>query len=114
MASIFYDNCATCHRPGEIGDGYIYANSYKALVSDPFGYLPSIPSFVNSKLMPPWKADPNYHHYIDERILNDQQITLIDSFVAQVLDSSIIYDPGDTTLAPSATCFPGGLSIGNT
>src|SRR6185295_9322862 len=99
VASIFYDNCATCHRPGEIGDGYIMANSYKALTDYGLSpYFPQIRPYVDARLMPPWKADPYYRHYLDERILSPADTTLIGRFVDQVLNGT--NNPGDTTLAP--------------
>jgi len=111
VAKIFYDNCATCHRPGEIGDGYIYANSYKALTD--FGlspYFPQIRPYVDAKLMPPWKADPAYHHYLDERILSPADTELIGRFVDQVLNGT--NNPGDTDLAPLPPVFATGSQLG--
>ncbi|MEO5674360.1 MAG: T9SS type A sorting domain-containing protein [Chitinophagales bacterium] len=111
VAGIFYNNCATCHRPGEIGDGYIDATSYAALVNDSLSpYFFAIPARVNERLMPPWKANPDYHHFLDERILSDDEITLIDSFVAQVERPG--YDPGEITLAPPPPVFAEGSQLG--
>ncbi len=114
VAPIFYNNCATCHRPGEIGDGKIYANSYNALLSDPFGYFSAIPGQVSSDngsapKMPPWKADPAYHHFLDERVLSQAEIDLVDTFVAQIYSG--VFD-GDTTLAPPNPVFPTGSQLG--
>jgi len=60
--------------------------------------------------MPPWKADPGYHHYLDERILTPADTTLIGKFVDQVLNG--INNPGDTTLAPLPPVFPTGSQLG--
>src|SRR6187402_934186 len=38
VAHIFYDNCTTCHRPGEIGIDYVNATGYTALVNSPWFY----------------------------------------------------------------------------
>ncbi len=104
VASIFYDNCATCHRPGEIGDEYLNATSYHSLVNSPFFF--SIPYQVQTRQMPPWKADPNYRHFLDERILEQSEIDLISEWV----DSS--GPAGDTTLAPAPPVFATGSQLG--
>lgn len=111
VASIFYDNCATCHRHGEIGDAYLNTMSYSNLVNaDSSPYLFAIRAWVDAKLMPPWKADPSYHHYLDERILSPQEITLVDSFVEQVQRPG--YDPGNLALAPDPPTFTSGSQLG--
>ena len=111
VASIFYANCATCHRHGEIGDGFINTMGYDSLMDPVLSpYFYAIKSYVNAKLMPPWKADPDYHHYIDERILTPQEITLIDSFVDQA--PRVGYDPGDLSLAPDPPVFAAGSQLG--
>jgi len=107
VAPIVYTNCANCHRPGEIGSDYLNAMGYSLLINSPYFY--SIPQYVNTKLMPPWKADPSYHHYLDERILTDDQINTLDSFVNQVGNGN--YDPGDTTLVPPPV-FSSGSQLG--
>jgi hypothetical protein len=33
----------------------------------------AIQAYVNSGLMPPWKADADYCHFLDERILSQQK-----------------------------------------
>ncbi|MBP9883681.1 MAG: hypothetical protein KBF32_09775, partial [Chitinophagales bacterium] len=72
VASIIYNNCTTCHRPGEIGADYLNATSYKSLVNSPYFY--NIPAQVQSRLMPPWKADPEFTHFLSERILTQSEI----------------------------------------
>lgn len=111
IAHIFYDNCATCHRPGEIGEQYIFANSYKALTDSILSpYFPQIRPYVDAKLMPPWKADPSYHHYLDERILSPADTELIGRFVDQVIHH--VNNPGDTTQAPLPPVFATGSQLG--
>src|SRR5580765_3726044 len=104
VASIFYDHCTTCHRPGEIGADYLDARGYSLLANSPFFY--SIPVQTQSGLMPPWKADPDYHHFIDERILTQSEKDLI----AQWIDGGAM--AGDTTLAPPPPVFPSGSQLG--
>ncbi|MCY7408685.1 MAG: cytochrome c, partial [Chitinophagales bacterium] len=60
VASIIYNNCSTCHRDGGIGPFPLM--SYEDAVINSIG----IKTQVQSKLMPPWKPDPNYSHFKDE------------------------------------------------
>jgi hypothetical protein len=108
VAPVIYRECTDCHRPGEIGEDYLNAMGYSFLINSPYFY--NIPYYVSAKLMPPWKADPSYHHYLDERILSDDEINMIDSFVYQVANGG--YDPGDTTEAPPPPVFIEGSQLG--
>ncbi len=108
VAPIVYRECTSCHREGEIGEDYIDATGYSAFINSPYFY--SIPYYVNTKLMPPWKADPNYHHFLDERILTNDEILLLDSFVAQVGNGN--YNPGDTMEAPPPPVYAEGSQLG--
>ncbi|MEP7128988.1 MAG: cytochrome c, partial [Chitinophagales bacterium] len=76
VASIIYNNCSNCHRDGGIGSFTLM--SYDDAVTNGFG----IQAQVESKLMPPWKADPNYTHFKDERFLSETDINTISSWVA--------------------------------
>jgi hypothetical protein len=102
VAPIIYKNCSSCHREGEIGPFPFM--SYHDLINCP--YLYNIPSYVNSGLMPPWKADPNYHHFLDERILSQGEKDLITNWV------NAGAPPGDTSLAPPPPVFPTSSQIG--
>lgn len=102
VASILYDNCAACHRPGEIGPFPIM--SYKD-ASNP-DHIYSIQAFVNSGLMPPWKADPAYRHFLDERVLSAEEKNLISDWIDNGTPA------GDTTLAPPPPVFVPGSQIG--
>src|SRR5262245_27125826 len=102
VASIFYDNCSGCHRPQEIGPFSIM--SYKD-ASNP-DHIYAIQAYVNAGLMPPWKADPDYRHFLDERILTDAEKDLINQWI----DGGAL--PGDTTLAPPPPVFPTGSQLG--
>ncbi len=68
VAPIIFNNCTTCHRPGEVAPFTLmnFAETKKrakqiALVSE-------------SRFMPPWKADPKVGSYHDERVLTSEQI----------------------------------------
>lgn len=102
VAPIFYKNCSPCHREGEIGPFPMM--SYHEVSTSP--YLFQIPEQVNSGLMPPWKADPSYHNFLDERILTQSEKDLITDWVNLEAPS------GDTLLAPPPPVFPEGSQLG--
>src|SRR4030095_1664493 len=104
VASIFYNNCTACHRPGEIGIDYLNAMGYSALLNSPYFF--SIPAQIQAKLMPPWKADPNYRHFLDERILTQEEIDLVSQWVTNGGPA------GDTSLAPAPPVFAPGSQLG--
>ncbi len=99
VASIIYNNCSTCHRDGGIGPFTLM--SYDDAVFNSGG----IKSQVQSKLMPPWKPDPNYTHFKDERILTQDQIDLLSAWV----DGGTL--SGDLLLAPPTPVFPVGSQM---
>ncbi|HSU88320.1 MAG TPA: ascorbate-dependent monooxygenase [Terriglobia bacterium] len=71
IAPILYQHCATCHRPGEVAPfsllTYPDASKRASLIA----------SVTERRYMPPWKAEPGYGHFADERRLTDAQIALI-------------------------------------
>ena len=75
IAHIVYNKCSSCHRPGEIGPfsltNYNEVSSFAATIK----YVTSI------KYMPPWKANPDYQHFLDENYLTDEEITKIGAWV---------------------------------
>ena len=99
VATIIYNNCSNCHRDGGIGPFSLM--SYEEAVSNSAG----IQSQVESKLMPPWKPDPTYTHFKDERQLTE---TEINTLVAWVNGDTPLGDPGT---APPAPVFPTGSQL---
>jgi hypothetical protein len=100
IAPIIYKNCSSCHRPGEAG---------------PFNLLTYQDAYTRSKLikfvtetryMPPWPADASYSHFIDEKVLTDQEIKLIAGWV----DGGCL--PGDSTKLPALPQFIAGSQLG--
>ena len=71
IAPILAQNCASCHRPGQVAPfpllSYDDAHKRAALIA----------TVTASRYMPPWKADPAYGHFRDERRLTGAQIGLI-------------------------------------
>jgi hypothetical protein len=71
IAPIIYRNCSSCHRPGEAAPFALL--SY----SDVKRKAKTIADATESRLMPPWKAEPASFPYRDERRLTEQEIALI-------------------------------------
>src|SRR5579864_6148125 len=77
IAPILYQNCSTCHRPGEAAPFSLLSYQDVARKGK------TIVKVVTSRLMPPWKAEPASYPYRDERRLTEDQIGLIRAWVAQ-------------------------------
>src|SRR4051794_15734501 len=70
VAPILFQNCATCHRPGEAAPFSLlsYNDAKKR------GKL--IARLTQSRQMPPWKADKGDYAFANERKLSDDQIAV--------------------------------------
>ncbi|HUM46414.1 MAG TPA: hypothetical protein PLD84_05775 [Chitinophagales bacterium] len=93
VAKIIYDNCSNCHRAGGIGPFALM--SYDDAVANAY----SISGQVTAKLMPPWKANPDYVHFQDERVLSQEDIATIESWVVNGMPAGNLAD------APSPPVF---------
>ena len=71
VAPILFDQCASCHRPGEIAPMPLL--SY----GDARPWARAIRSKVVAREMPPWGADPHYGEFSNERRLTQKQIDTI-------------------------------------
>ena len=75
IAPILWKNCAGCHRPGEIGPFSLLTYKDAAKRSS---FLEEITA---SRKMPPWKPEPGFGSFHDERRLTDKEIRLIADWV---------------------------------
>jgi hypothetical protein len=71
VAPILFAHCAGCHRPGEIGPFPLLTYKDAAKRAD---FLKDV---VSERRMPPWKAEPGFGSFHDERRLTDAEITTI-------------------------------------
>lgn len=99
IAPIIYNNCSSCHRPGEAAPFSLL--SYQDVLKK--GRI--IAAATSSRLMPPWKADPASYPYRDERRLSDSDITLIQQWVKAGM-------PEGGGPAPPAPKFTSGWQLG--
>src|SRR2546423_2659066 len=100
IAPILYQHCATCHRPGQVAPFPLleYRDAAKRA-----GLIATVTA---KHLMPPWKAEPGYGHFLDERRLSDKQIDLIGQWVEAGAPE------GDPQQRPSPPDFPSGFRGG--
>jgi hypothetical protein len=71
IAPILWKNCAGCHRPGEIGPFSLLTFKDAAKRSS---FLTEI---TESRRMPPWKPEPGFGSFHDERRLSEPEIQKI-------------------------------------
>jgi hypothetical protein len=100
IAPILYQNCATCHRPGEVAPFSLltYADAAKKA-----GLLAIV---TEKRIMPPWKAEPGYGSFANERRLSEPQIALIREW------DKAGAPEGDAKGKPTPPAFPNGWEAG--
>lgn len=99
VAPILYEHCVSCHRAGGVG------NFPLETWTDATLHATSVRSAVQSRYMPPWRAQPAYRHFKDENYLSDAEIQTIAAWVngGQL--------PGDLTQAPPLPNFHNGSQL---
>ena len=65
---ILQDHCQSCHRPGEVAPIPLVSYEETRPWADELAHA------VQSKMMPPWFADPRYGHFANDPSLSEQQI----------------------------------------
>jgi len=71
VAPLLYQNCAGCHRPGQVAPFPLLT------YQDAAKRAQLIATVTASRYMPPWKAEPGYGHFRDERRLTDVEIATL-------------------------------------
>jgi hypothetical protein len=75
VAPILYENCVSCHRPGEIGP--MPLRTYEEVRP----WARAIQSTVQTREMPPWLADPgNTLPMHNERLLSAEEIAILSAW----------------------------------
>ena len=100
IAPILYDNCVTCHRPGEAAPFSLisYEDAYKR--------AKLMARVTTSRYMPPWHAEPGFGDFLDERRLTEAQIDQIAAWVKQGTPR------GDARKMPKLPVFTDGWQLG--
>lgn len=100
VAPILNKHCAGCHRPGEVGPFSLLSYTDVARRAD---FLKEI---TGSRRMPPWKPEPGFGEFLDERRMTDAEIKTI----AQWADSGA--KQGDPKDLPPLPKFVDGWQLG--
>ena len=100
IAPIIYKNCATCHRPGEVAPFSLL--SY----SDVAKRAALIASVTAKRYMPPWKPEPGFGEFADQRRLTEKEIALIDEWATNGAAE------GDPNEKPTPPQFQDGWQLG--
>jgi hypothetical protein len=100
IAPILYEHCAECHRPGQVAPFPLltYQDAAKRA-----GLIATVTA---KRLMPPWKPEAGYGHFLDERRLSDQQINLFRQWAEKGAPE------GDPQKKPSPPEFASGFRAG--
>ena len=101
VAPILWKNCASCHRPGEIGPFSLITYKDAAKRAD------FIKEITADRRMPPWKPDPSYGHFRDVRRLSDDDIKTL----ARWADAGA--PEGDPNDLPPQPKFADGWQLGS-
>jgi mono/diheme cytochrome c family protein len=100
IAPILYNNCANCHRPGEVAPFPLltYRDTAKRAAL--------IATVTKTRAMPPWKAEPGHGEFKDARRLTDEQLALLQQWAKNGAPE------GDPALKPVPPKFIDGWQAG--
>lgn len=100
VAPILHRHCVTCHRPGEVAPFPLitYEDAKKRA-----GFISQITA---EGKMPPWKAEPGYNRFHDERVLTPMEKDTLKAWAASGAE------PGDLTKAPRLRTIENGWRLG--
>ena len=99
IAPILFENCTTCHRPGEVAPFAL--QTYQ----DAAKRASLIALATGKRFMPPWKPEPGYGEFAHERRLTDAQIATLAEWAA----TGAAEGEGPAPVAPK---FPQGWQLG--
>src|SRR5215216_1164751 len=71
VAPLIFQNCASCHRPGEVAPFSLLT------YSDVKKKAKQVVRVTSERIMPPWKAEKGFGEFLNERHLTTQQIALL-------------------------------------
>ena len=100
VAPILYSHCVSCHHANDIAPMSLV--TYKEVRP----WAAAIREAVQTRKMPPWKADPHYGKWSNDPTLSDAQIATIQRWAESGAPE------GDPKALPPAPVFPDGWKIG--
>ena len=75
IAPILQANCVQCHRDGEVAPFPLVSYADAARRSR------QIVKVTQSRFMPPWKPEPDFGHFLNERRLTERELALLKEWV---------------------------------
>lgn len=100
VAPVLYNNCTGCHRPG--GSAHFSLVTY----ADAKKYAAANAYVTKSRIMPPWPADPHYTEFVMQRVMKEEDIQLLEKWVADGLPE------GPADKLPALPAYPIGSDVG--
>ena len=100
VAPILLENCASCHRPGEVAPFNLLT------YDDARQRARQIAESVEHRFMPPWKPKPGIGEFDNERRLTEAEIATLRQWVA---DGTL---EGDPQQLPAIPAFTPGWQLG--
>ena len=100
VAPILFSACASCHRPEGVAPFPLltYDDSRK--------HAAAIVAATRDRVMPPWKPEPGYGEFLDERRLTREQIATLQRW----FDGGVV--EGDPALLPRPPTWTGQWQLG--
>jgi hypothetical protein len=93
IAPILFDHCTQCHHPGGVGPSSLMT------YDDAYNNGASILAATTTGYMPPYPANVNYRHFMNENVLTDAEKQTIENWVIGGMPS------GDLSQAPTAPVY---------
>jgi mono/diheme cytochrome c family protein len=100
VAPILHRRCAPCHRPGQVAPFPLL--DYR----DAARRAEQIAEVTARRIMPPWKPEPGYGRFRDERVLSAEEIDLLRRWAEAGAPE------GDPAAAPPPPAFAAGWQLG--
>ena len=100
IAPLLYNNCVKCHRPNQVAPFSLMT------YDDAARHGRDMVAQTQSRYMPPWKPEPGWTAYRDERRLNPSQIAMIKKWVDDGMPQ------GDAAKTPVLPTFTDGWQLG--
>jgi len=100
VAPIVMTHCTGCHRAGEVAPFALtnFAETSKR--------AEQIAEVVEARYMPPWKAEPGFGHFFDERRLSDDEVAIVKAWAEAGAPE------GNAEDLPPLPDFPEGWQLG--
>jgi uncharacterized protein (TIGR03437 family) len=100
IAPLLYKNCVKCHRPGQVAPFSLLT------YEDAARHGRDMAAQTQSRYMPPWKPEPGWTKYRDERRLTTAEIATIKQWVDGGMER------GDPAKAPPPPVFSDNWQLG--